>query len=294
MPTLIDLTTQVQGILPVLHGGTGNEYGYARDCLFVTYVNGTGGTLTRKTLVTVPNGSGDAQLGKTTVANQVNVTGVIVGRISILAGEVGLLLDEDVDDGEFAAVAIVGHAWVDVEAAVAVGDYAYAANTDGKAKGASVTEAQKAAFGMFESATSGSGQAFVRLFGSGPIGQPTQTGAIVCSFGDGLTNLLVGTSDHVRVPYACTITKMTMLSHQSGTIVIDIYKDTYANYPPTGSDSITAAATPTITAGIKAEDSTLTGWTTMLAKDDILRFEVESITGGVYQVEIELYLLRTG
>ncbi|MDA2917870.1 hypothetical protein MYX64_13700, partial [Nitrospinae bacterium AH_259_B05_G02_I21] len=63
-----------------------------------------------------------------------------------------------------------------------------------------------------------------------------------------------------------------------GSIVVDIWKDTYTNYPPTDADSITASAPVTITSATKSEDSTLTGWTTGITADDIVRYNVDSIT----------------
>lgn len=79
-------------------------------------------------------------------------------------------------------------------------------------------------------------------------------------------------------PYACTLTMVTALADQSGSIVVDIWKDTYANFPPTDADSITAAAPVTISAATKSQDSTLTGWTVAIAAGDILRFNVDSCT----------------
>ena len=80
------------------------------------------------------------------------------------------------------------------------------------------------------------------------------------------------------LPFACTITVATALADQSGSIVVDIWKDTYANYPPTDADTITAAAPVTISAATKSQDSTLTGWTVSLAAGDILGFNVDSVT----------------
>lgn len=95
--------------------------------------------------------------------------------------------------------------------------------------------------------------------------------------GGGLV-ITTGVKGDVQVPFACTITAATLLADQSGSIVVDIWKDTYANYPPTVADSITAAAKPTLSATTKSTDSTLTGWTKSIAVGDILRFNVDSAT----------------
>jgi len=90
--------------------------------------------------------------------------------------------------------------------------------------------------------------------------------------------ITTGQKGHLEIPFACTITRVTMLADQSGSIVVDIWKDTYANFPPTDADSITAAAPPTITTAQKSQDSTLTGWTKAITAGDILAFNVDSCT----------------
>jgi hypothetical protein len=88
----------------------------------------------------------------------------------------------------------------------------------------------------------------------------------------------VNATQDIVVPFACTITRVTMLANVSGSVVVDIWKDTFANYPPTVADTITAAALPTIVATTKFQDSTLTGWNTSILAGDILRFNINSFT----------------
>lgn len=90
--------------------------------------------------------------------------------------------------------------------------------------------------------------------------------------------ITTGVKGDLEIPFACTINKATLLADQSGSIVVDIWKDTYANYPPTVADTITASAKPTISSATKSQDSTLTGWTTSVSAGDTLRFNVDSIT----------------
>jgi hypothetical protein len=52
----------------------------------------------------------------------------------------------------------------------------------------------------------------------------------------------------------------------------------YANYPPTVADTITASAKPTLSSATKAEDSTLTGWSTSVTAGDVIGFKVDSAT----------------
>jgi hypothetical protein len=78
--------------------------------------------------------------------------------------------------------------------------------------------------------------------------------------------------------FACTITAWRLLADQSGSLVVDVWKDTYANYPPTVADTIAGSEKPTLSAAAKAEDTSLTTWTTAVAAGDILRFNVDSVT----------------
>jgi hypothetical protein len=94
--------------------------------------------------------------------------------------------------------------------------------------------------------------------------------------------ITTGIKGFVVVPFGGTITKATLLSTDpavtAGSIVIDVWKDTYANYPPTVADTITASAKPTLSSATKSQDSTLTGWTTGITAGDILGFKVDSVT----------------
>jgi len=104
--------------------------------------------------------------------------------------------------------------------------------------------------------------------------------------------ITTGQKGHLEIPFACTITQVTTLADQSGSIVVDIWKDTYANFPPTDADSITASAPPTLSSAQKAQDSTLTDWTTAITEGDILAFNVDSITT-CERVTISLRVTKT-
>jgi len=90
--------------------------------------------------------------------------------------------------------------------------------------------------------------------------------------------ITTGIKGDIQLDFAGTIQQVTALADQSGSIVVDIWKDSYANFPATDADSITASAPPTITTAVKSQDSTLTGWTTIISVGDHLRFNVDSIT----------------
>lgn len=104
--------------------------------------------------------------------------------------------------------------------------------------------------------------------------------------------ITTGEKGHLEIPFACTIKQVTMLADASGSIVVDIWKDTYANFPPTDADSITSTHPPTITTAQKSQDATLTGWTTAIAAGDILAFNVDSCTT-ITRVTLSLKVEKT-
>lgn len=120
---------------------------------------------------------------------------------------------------------------------------------------------------------------FLRADGTfASAGAAVRTGTITMITDGGGSAVTTGLKGYLEIPFACTITGWTLLADVSGSIVVDIWKDTYANYPPVVGDTITASAKPTITTATKNQSSTLTGWTTSVTAGDILAFNVNSVT----------------
>lgn len=288
MPVLVDLINQVQKILPIRFGGTGNDQGYATERLILPYMNDSTGTVALGTLVKLKTPSyDDRRVVPSTLDKDQHVIGVVVGRFSL--AEATLHQFEAVAPGEndTIAVCVAGRCSVLVSAAVSAKQFAFASSTAGQAYASSYIE--QGCIGQFETSTAGAGTAQVRLFG-GPS-TPGMIGAIYATFGDGVTSLQAGTKGDCRIPFNISLLKATLLSTASGSCVIDIYVDTYANFPATNADSITSATPPTISSGIKSEDSTLGSWTKDLDAGDTLRFEVESASS-VSQVTLVLDYVR--
>jgi hypothetical protein len=103
-----------------------------------------------------------------------------------------------------------------------------------------------------------------------------EIGGFQALIGDGVNAITTGEKIIASAPYDMTITGWTLLANETGSIVIDIWKDTYGNHKPTIADSITASAKPTISASNKANSSTLTGWTTSITKGDVIVINVDS------------------
>ena len=121
-------------------------------------------------------------------------------------------------------------------------------------------------------------------------GGPVQRGATWVRGG----TLAVIASDapvvYIYCPEACTITGVEVLTAGGvGSCVIDIWVDTYTNFPPTVGDTITASAKPTISSSSKYKDTTLTGWDTSVATDSVIAFKLESCSTFT-QVSVSLTL----
>lgn len=80
----------------------------------------------------------------------------------------------------------------------------------------------------------------------------------------------------IEIPFNCSITGVTMLADQVGSISLDIWKTSYSNYPPDSNDSICGGEYPTITASDKSLDTSLDAWDVDLLAGDILMFNVRS------------------
>ena len=89
--------------------------------------------------------------------------------------------------------------------------------------------------------------------------------------------ITTGQKGHIELPFACTITGWTLLGDQSGSIVIDVWNDTYANFPPTVADTIAGSEKPTLSSVQKNQDLALGTWTTAVGVGDILAFNVDSV-----------------
>ncbi len=130
------------------------------------------------------------------------------------------------------------------------------------------------------------------LAASGALTLSSKKSSITFIIDGGGSALTTGVKGYLEIPFACTIDQVTMLAEVSGSAVVDIWKDTYANYPPIDADSITASAVPTISTAVKSQDATLTGWTTAITAGDILGFNVDSATT-ITLLTISLEVTRT-
>lgn len=92
----------------------------------------------------------------------------------------------------------------------------------------------------------------------------------------------------IRISSDITLTGWDIVADQTGSIVVDFWKDTYANFPPDVSDTFAGAEKPTLSSAIKAQDTSLSSMTTSLSAGDYIEVNVESVTD-VTKVIISLY-----
>jgi hypothetical protein len=91
------------------------------------------------------------------------------------------------------------------------------------------------------------------------------------------------------VPYAGEITQYTLLADQSTTSSVVLKKMTYAAYNPAGGTTIGTAST---SAANKAQDATLSGWTTTFSAGDIYAVDV-TVNDNATWLTLELRIRRT-
>lgn len=118
-----------------------------------------------------------------------------------------------------------------------------------------------------------------------------KTGTIGVTIDGSGGTITTGQRGYVQIPYACTINSWRIIANASGSIVIDIWK-TAAPTIPTVANTITGSALPTLSTQQTNASSTLTGWTTSIAANDIIGFNVNSATT-VSWVILQLIVTRT-
>lgn len=103
--------------------------------------------------------------------------------------------------------------------------------------------------------------------------------------------ITTGVKGYLRIPFSGIIDRVTLTADQAGSVQVDIWKSSYADFPPADANSITGGHEPKITASNKYEDASLTGWTTSLNEGDILAFNVDSVTS-ITRVTVNLHVRK--
>lgn len=138
-------------------------------------------------------------------------------------------------------------------------------------------------------------QDYDTLVSGGTIYVNNNIGVLYIMSGGG-AQLSTGLQGSITVPFNALITSVSLIADQAGSVVLDIWKTPYSSYaPPTHpavGDSITASALPTLTSATKYTDSTMTGWTKVITANDVLAFNINSVTN-ITRLEVCLTVTKT-
>jgi hypothetical protein len=116
--------------------------------------------------------------------------------------------------------------------------------------------------------------------------------AIVAVFDGGGSAITGNPEVDIVAPADGDIVEAILLADQTGDAVVDVWRDSYANYPATDADSITSGTPPTISGGVKSSDTSLTGWTTAFSAGDVFRVHLDS-SSTVERLTLTLLYERT-
>jgi hypothetical protein len=81
--------------------------------------------------------------------------------------------------------------------------------------------------------------------------------------------ITTGLKGFIEWGFAAQIMGWTIMADVVGSIVVDVWKDSYANFAPTVADSITGSEKPTLSSAQKNQDLSLTSFSTTVLKGDI-------------------------
>ena len=108
--------------------------------------------------------------------------------------------------------------------------------------------------------------------------------------GGGLA-ISTGTKGYLVLDFNGTLTSWTILGDTVGSIVVDVKRSTYANFPAT--TSITGTGKPTLINGQKNQNTSMSGWTSStIYAGDILEFYVNSANTAT-RVTLDLKIIPT-
>lgn len=96
-----------------------------------------------------------------------------------------------------------------------------------------------------------------------------------------------GSAGYVCIPFTAKIKKVTALGNNTGSLMLNLIKMTYASY---GVGSV--IGTVSIANAKASTDSTLTGWTTALAADDIVEYSLLAVTSGITRATVCLQVTK--
>jgi len=247
----IDLTSEITGTLPVANGGTG-----ATTLTDGGILLGSGtGAITALGVATngqIPIGDGTTDPVLGTISGTSNEIDVTNG-----AGTITLAVSATLDLGANTSVEIPNGA---TPSLTAEGQIAYETDTES-----------------------------INVYDGADV-RRIHTDKVIAQFviDGGGSAITTGSKYGIRIPKDSIITAWYIYADQSGSIVLDVWKDVEANYPPTVADTIASTEKPTLSTAIKANDTSLTAMTTDWNAGDYVYINVDSITTCTW-VKVDFY-----
>lgn len=115
----------------------------------------------------------------------------------------------------------------------------------------------------------------------GPSELPGTTGVLQICIDNGTNDISVNTLCDINVPHDIQIYKWRVLSGDTGSILFNVKKSSYDDFPPSAGDVMHLGSTgPHIIDGIKNKDEDLSDWgSPTAAEGNIIRVGVDSVTG---------------
>ena len=317
----VDLVRQVKNLLALAGGGTGNRYGWGRATVLALQVQASGSAIPRGSAVYVRFPHISPQLGLASTSTD-GIIGIVVGYYD---GDG--IVEAAAAAGSVAAVMVLGDCRALAASAVTRGHYAVRSSTAGSlADSTSPSDA----IGIWAETTGAAGltrllmidpqtAVGVRLTVAEADGTPSVPSVVTVKVGNGdltdeglgvvrvktaadipvrngaleiiVTAPPLGVICDIELPFAGVWTGWRIFNDSAGSIVYDLWRDIYANFPPTVADTITAADKPRTSSAAKAA-GTCTGWTSAFAAGDVVRVNVDS-TSGLGRSVLSLSYTRT-
>ena len=131
---------------------------------------------------------------------------------------------------------------------------------------------------------------------SGHISSGTILAGIQFVIDGGGSAITTGEKGHVEVPFNCELETVSLFGDRSGIMFLSLWKDTYANFPPTSGDTITTSGVPIISGSAGKNQYTgaaLSGWIKTFTKGDVLTFGVYSNSSGNQRMTVSLTVGKT-
>ena len=122
----------------------------------------------------------------------------------------------------------------------------------------------------------------------------TREGAVTINYiiDGGGSAITTGVKGFIEIPYNMTISAWQVFADQSGSVVVDVWRSTYATFPPVVGGSIAGSEKPTLASAQSNQDVALSTWTTALSTGDILAYNVDSVST-VTRITVALIGIKT-